>query len=64
MKKTTWTLKENDVTILATLTVSKVTYADTGYYICQNVENEELFSELYIFVQGIYTFSNLLCNYF
>jgi len=50
--KTTWTIKENDVTS-ATLTVSNAAYSDTGYYTCQNVQNEELFSELYVFVQGI-----------
>ncbi len=38
--------------IFAKLTVSNATYADTGYYMCQNVEDASAFSEQFVFIPG------------
>ncbi len=51
--KITWKNITSDKTVLI-LTVSNATYGHTGYYSCHSVENDQLSSELYVFVQGTY----------
>lgn len=48
---TEWTKTGNF--IKTTLKISSATYADTGYYTCQNVDDETVFSEQFVFIQGI-----------
>ncbi len=44
----TWARSKNGLT----LTVPNATYADTGYYTCQNLENYKLHTKQYVFIQG------------
>lgn len=53
VSRTRWSVAENGFTV-ATLTVSDATYADTGFYTCQSTENDRLFQEQYVYIQGIH----------
>lgn len=53
----TWGVSDTDKgIILATLTVSNATYADSGYYTCQNKDDTNIFSKQYIFIPGMIHF--------
>lgn len=51
---TTWGVSSaNNGILVATLTVSNATYADTGYYTCHYVEDASALSEQFVFIPGM-----------
>jgi len=56
--KTTWAHVTSDKTVVI-LTVSNATYANIGYYTCQTLENDQLSSEQYVFIQGTHKIASL-----
>jgi len=58
INKITRTHITSDKTVVI-LTVSNATYANTGYYTCQTVENDQLSSEQYVFIQGTHKITTL-----